>query len=47
MVKYTALSDRNGIFSARYKLYLPDKEELKVKLMQDREIVEQERRLMS
>ena len=45
MVKYTLLSDSRNMFASKYKLYLPSKEELKRELMQERELIEMERRL--
>jgi len=47
MVKYTVLADRENIFSAKYRLYLPDEGELRRRLMDDRETVERERQLLN
>ena len=41
IVKYSVLSDKENLFASRYKLYLPSEEELRQKLMREREIIEQ------
>lgn len=46
MVRYTLLSDSQQIFASRYKLHLPTEEELARELQEEREQIEQERRLL-
>ena len=41
IVKYSVLSDKENLFASRYKLYLPSEEQLRQKLMREREILEQ------
>lgn len=42
VVKYSVLNDKNNMFAARYRLYLPSEEELKKLIENDRFIIEEE-----
>lgn len=46
VVKYSVLNDGKRIFASKYKLYLPTEEELKKELEHEREVIEQEKRLL-
>ena len=40
VVKYSVLSDKENLFTSKYKLYLPSEEELKAALIRERELLE-------
>lgn len=42
IVKYSVLSDKDNLFTSKYKLYLPSEEELKAELERERELVERQ-----
>jgi predicted nuclease of restriction endonuclease-like (RecB) superfamily len=42
VVKYSVLSDKENLFTSKYKLYLPTEEELKAELIREREIIERQ-----
>jgi len=42
VVKYSVLSDKENLFTSKYKLYLPSEEELKAELQREREIIERQ-----
>ncbi len=45
VVRFTLPEGNNQIFASRYKLYLPTEDELRVELMKDRKLIEQQREL--
>jgi predicted nuclease of restriction endonuclease-like (RecB) superfamily len=45
VVRYTLPEVNNQIFASRYKLYLPTEEELRLELMKDRKLIEENRTL--
>lgn len=42
IVKYSVLSDKDNLFTSKYRLYLPTEEELKAELKRERELVVQQ-----
>jgi len=42
VVKYSVLSDKENLFTSKYKLYLPSEEELKAELIRERELLERQ-----
>lgn len=42
IVKYSVLSDKDNLFTSKYKLYLPTEEELKAEIERERELVDQQ-----
>ncbi len=45
VVKYSLLNDSKQIFASKYMTYLPTEQELKAKILQDRQQIEQEKNL--
>lgn len=44
MVKYTLLDESKNIFASKYQLYLPSEKELEAKIIEEKEIIEQEQK---